>query len=288
MTELEAARAEATELAARSGKWVAVHETGCEADGDRAYIVRAHDLPLDPTEILDQRVVAWVDDRSNRKATMTDKATIAARTLIAVLTDASLFASAADKERVILRSIEFTVNGERGQVVTTDSYALGHFTFAASGTLGALIDVDDVKRIITLAKQALTTAGKYGAPTELTLELDGDVMTVCASDASITMRVVGFDFPNWHQLVPPADAPTGTFATFDAAKVERMGKVALGTKRGDKLTMAVRFSDNLKVHQFYASTDDVTFRGLLMPYRSSDTVEVFGPFEVVKPVASES
>src|SRR5258706_4757004 len=83
----------------------------------------------------------------------TYKATVKAATLAAVLTDALLFVST-DKTRPAIAAAQFTVKGGRGQVVATNSYVLGTFTFDAEGEFVALIDRDDIKRIVTLAKAA--------------------------------------------------------------------------------------------------------------------------------------
>lgn len=219
------------------------------------------------------------------------KATVKATTLAAVCTDALHFVSD-DTQRRALNGAQLTVKNGRGQVVGTDSYVLGAWTFDADGELVALIQRDDLKRIGTLAKAAVK-ARKYGEPAAVTLERDGDTLTVRDDSTTLTLRVMPSDFPNWEQLTARAEgAALSHHVAFTVRTLGAFAALRLGTTA--KAPLVLRFEvAALKPSHVVASVKGIDFRGLVMPVKVAEagstqatrapSSDDFAHLEIVKP-----
>lgn len=210
-----------------------------------------------------------------------DKLVIPAQRLAAVLTDANLFAAKSDKFRPILRAVKLTACGGRGQVVSTDSYGLGVFTFNCEGTMSALIDTEDVKRIVAVCKEAVK-GRPYGAEAlEIVVERDDETLTVRSYATTITARLVPGEFPNWPQLMTTPEVHSGQ-AAFNSAFLARMANVRLGESATNASPLVIQATTELKPWHFYAEANGIEFRGLVMTVRFAGLPDLpFGQIEVV-------
>lgn len=214
-----------------------------------------------------------------------DKMVIPAQRLAAVLTDANLFAAKSDKHRPVLRTVKVTASEGRGQVVSTDSYGLGVFTFDCDGTMSALIDTEDVKRIIAACTEAVkgrpAIAKNHAADVEVVLERDDSTLTVRTYASTITARLLEADYPNWHQLTAVGDLGSGQ-GSFNPTFIERMAKVRLGESAKHAPMLTIQAVTELKPWHFYAAANGIEFRGLVMTLRNNTLPDLpFGTIERV-------
>jgi DNA polymerase III sliding clamp (beta) subunit (PCNA family) len=214
--------------------------------------------------------------------TDSDKLVIPAQRLAAVLTDANLFAAKANKCRPVLRSVKLTASEGRGQAVSTDSYGLGVFTFDCEGTMSALIDTDDVKRIIAVCTEATKgRAQNLAEALEIVIERDDETLTVRSYATTITCRLVPGEFPNWRMLVAVPEVHSGQ-GSFNSAFIARMASIRLGESAKQAPALTIAATTELKPWHFYAAANGIEFRGLLMTVRDQHLPEgAFGAPEVV-------
>lgn len=201
----------------------------------------------------------------------TDKLTLTAGRTIALFTDAALFASV-DQTRPILHAVKLTAIRGRLQAVATDSYALGIFTCDAEGAIDALVGLDDVKRIVALAKAEQKAYRAMNV--ELAFEVDGDTLTVRGRDTTITCRLVTCgEYPAWRKLLPRNDP--GAAVGLTSFMCSKLGSISLGKskRKGDQpLSISFEIAGPLKPAHVYAEHDGLSFYGLVMPSRNATPV----------------
>lgn len=220
-----------------------------------------------------------------------DKLVMPATKVAALLADALIFASA-DRLRPILAGVRLEAGAGRVQAIATDSYILGTVTCDGDGSMVPIIvDVDDVKRILTLAKGSSKTA--YG-PLELVFEREGATLQVRApSGDSVVCRLIDGDYPNYEQLFGTRDEGAvddhgGRMVSLNTSVVlGRLAKLRLGTSSKTPLPVTLETHGTLKPVHLAASADGFVFRGLAMPVRADNATMSAGPEKIAHTSSGE-
>lgn len=207
--------------------------------------------------------------------------TLSTTRILATFPDALPFASA-DPMRPVLNAVKVTAAGGRMQLVGCDSYVLGTFTFDVDPALelDCLLELDDVKRIIALAKAEAKV--KRGTPVDLTFELDdADTLVVTGSTGSTTCRTVRGEYPRWRALFD-LKAPIDGTTTLTAWALSRLAKVTLGHKPDTKNAhsgpgLRIELRGPLKAGWYAMNHDGVAFVGIAMPTRTAATSAIEVP-----------
>lgn len=220
-----------------------------------------------------------------------DKLVMPATKVAALLADALLFASG-DRNRPILAGVRLEAGAGRVQAIATDSYVLGAITCDGDGTMVPIIvDVDDIKRILTLAKSSSKSA--YGV-LELVFEREGASLQVRApSGDSVVCRLIDGNYPNYEQLFGTRDEGAvddhgGRMVSLNTSVVfARLAKLRLGTTTKVALPITLETHGTLKPVHLAASADGFVFRGLAMPVRVADGFVMSAGPEAIAHTSSE-
>jgi DNA polymerase III sliding clamp (beta) subunit (PCNA family) len=166
-----------------------------------------------------------------------------------------------DKSLPTLNAVE--VEGGGGLLVAraTDRYRLIEGgARALDGSLDkALISLEDIKRIITLAK-----AHK---PNRVALNRLGDSLTVSSLGDSLTVALLGGTFPPTAHLFEASEGETVAIAgvAFNPAFFTDYAKIA-----GKGNAVKVYFTGEGKPMRVRITSDTINWRALLMPMRYTD------------------
>jgi len=166
-----------------------------------------------------------------------------------------------DKSLPTLNAVE--VEGGGGLLVAraTDRYRLIEGQARAlEGSLDkALIALDDVKRIITLAKEH--------KPNRVALNRLGDSLTVSSLGDSLTVSLLGGTFPPTEQLFTDSEGEPSPIegVAFNPAFFTDYAKIA-----GKGAAIKVYFYGDSKPMRVRITSDKILWRALLMPMRYKD------------------
>ncbi len=168
-----------------------------------------------------------------------------------------------DKSLPVLNAVE--VEGEGGLLVAraTDRYRLIEGQAQGRGLEGnldkALISLEDIKRVITLAK-----AHK---PNLVSITRLGNALTVSSLGDSLTVTLLGGTFPPTAHLFTDSEGePVAVEGmAFNPAFMADYGKIA-----GKGAAIKIYFTGENKPMRVRITSDTINWRALLMPMRYKD------------------
>lgn len=170
-----------------------------------------------------------------------------------------------DKSLPLLNTILIVSEGDQVIAKATDRYRLiegktGQVNAMAYMLPATVIPVDDVKKIIALAKAA---KGTYAY---MTIERDGDRVTARYLDQEVSFRAFDGTYPPTDQLWPAEDQPRVALAniTLNPSFFADYAKIV-----GKKGSVTIEFIDEKKPIIIGLEGNKVTWRALLMPMRKA-------------------
>lgn len=195
--------------------------------------------------------------------TMTDTmqtATVSADTFRDLLTGTALFMDTSKDAMPRLSCIYLSITGGEIKANATDRYRLITGTMKGEGELGDIaIRSNDVKSI--LADLKALPKGKFMRH-EITLSRAGDILTITIGSSSRTVYLAGETFPPYEHLFSDKHVAVDEMS-FNPNFMATIGKVP--STRQDQVI--VRFNGKDKPIQFTVPSDDISWRGLIMPMR---------------------
>jgi DNA polymerase III sliding clamp (beta) subunit (PCNA family) len=187
---------------------------------------------------------------------VTNSLTIKASAIVELLEGAITHA---DKGKDALRALNSVqILGGGGQLVAraTDRYRLIEGKVEGEGHLDhSLIGLDDVKRVISLAKD-----NKYAS---LTFTRVGDLLTASVNGSAITLQLLSENYPNsFSDLLNKEERDSLSVISFNPAFMADYAKI-VGKGKGIK----VEFQGEGKPMVVILIGDKVEWKALLMPMR---------------------
>jgi DNA polymerase III sliding clamp (beta) subunit (PCNA family) len=190
------------------------------------------------------------------KTLVMDLITVKATALVELLEGAITHA---DKGKDALRALNSVqILGGAGQLIAraTDRYRLIDGRVEGEGHLShSLIALDDVKRVISLAKD-----NKF---TSLTFTRVGDLLTVSVNGSAITLQLLNENYPNsFSDLLDKQERESLGVISFNPAFMADYAKIV-----GKGNAIKVEFQGEGKPMMIVLKGDKVEWKALLMPMR---------------------
>ena len=190
------------------------------------------------------------------KTLVTNSLTVSAMTVVELLEGAITHA---DKGKSALRALSSVqVLGGAGQLIAraTDRYRLIEGRVEGEGHLDhSLIALDDIKRVISLAKD-----NKF---TSLTFTRVGDLLTVSVSGSAITLQLLSENYPKtFSDLLNEEKRDSLGVISFNPAFMADYAKIV-----GKGNAIKVEFQGEGKPMVIVLKGDKVEWKALLMPMR---------------------
>ena len=196
------------------------------------------------------------------KETTTDTLTVSAVALVELLEGASTHA---DKGKSALRALSSVeIKGEGGRLIAraTDRYRgiVGEVEGEGGDLAPSLIALDDIKRVIALAKDSKLA--------RLAFNRIGNLLTVSVSGSAITIQLLDDNYPpSFNDLFAKGEpTPMGEIA-FNPAFMADYAKINAKSKLNAVNPVKLQFRGaNMPIHIVLVG-DKVKWRALLMPMR---------------------
>jgi DNA polymerase III sliding clamp (beta) subunit (PCNA family) len=197
------------------------------------------------------------DMQTQERETVTDTVSVKAIAVIELLEGASTHA---DKGKDALRALSSVqISGKSGHLMAraTDRYRAieGEIEGEGGDLAASLVALDDVKRVISLAKDSKAAL--------LTFTRVANLLTVSVSGSAITIQLLDDNYPpsfddlfNKGEVTPISKVSFNPAFFADYAKVAGKGKPVTIEFKGEKMAMTIGLTG-----------DKVTWRALLMPMR---------------------
>jgi len=190
------------------------------------------------------------------KTLVMDLITVKATALVELLEGAITHA---DKGKDALRALNSVqILGGAGQLIAraTDRYRLIDGRVEGEGHLShSLIALDDVKRVISLAKD-----NKFSS---LTFTRVGDLLTVSVNGSAITLQLLNENYPNsFSDLLDKQERESLGVISFNPAFMADYAKIV-----GKGNAIKVEFQGEGKPMMIVLKGDKVEWKALLMPMR---------------------
>lgn len=187
---------------------------------------------------------------------VTNSLTVSAMTLVELLEGAITHA---DKGKDALRALNSVqILGGAGQLITraTDRYRLIEGRVESEGHLDhSLIALDDVKRVISLAKDSKLAL--------LTFTRVGNLLTVSVSGSAITIQLLDDNYPKtFSDLLDKQERASLGVISFNPAFMADYAKIV-----GKGNAIKVEFQGEGKPMMIALKGDKVEWKALLMPMR---------------------
>jgi DNA polymerase III sliding clamp (beta) subunit (PCNA family) len=203
----------------------------------------------------DKNMSTMVED----KTLVTNSLTVKAITVIELLEGASTHADKGKSAVYALNSVQ--ILGGAGQLIAraTDRYRLIEGRVEGEGHLDhSLIALDDVKRVISLAKDS-----KYAL---LTFTRVNNLLTVSVSGSAITIQLLDANYPKtFSDLLNKEERDSMKVMSFNPAYMADYAKI-VGKGNGIK----VEFQGEGKPMVIVLKGDKVEWKALLMPMRIAE------------------
>lgn len=195
-------------------------------------------------------------NKVEEKTLVMDLITVKATALVELLEGATTHA---DKGKDALRALNSVqILGGAGQLIAraTDRYRLIDGRVEGEGHLShSLIALDDVKRVISLAKN-----NKF---TSLTFTRVGDLLTVSVNGSAITLQLLNENYPNsFSDLLDKQERESLGVISFNPAFMADYAKIV-----GKGNAIKVEFQGEGKPMMIALKGDKVEWKALLMPMR---------------------
>lgn len=194
--------------------------------------------------------------------TVTDTLTVSAVALVELLEGASTHADKGKSAVRALSSVE--IKGEGGRLIAraTDRYRaiVGEIEGEGGDLAPSLIALDDVKRVIALAKDSKLA--------RLAFNRAGDLLTVSVSGSAITIQLLDDNYPpKFDDLFAKGEpTPMGEIA-FNPAFMADYAKINAKSKAYGVSPVKLQFRGaNMPIHIVLVG-DKVKWRALLMPMK---------------------
>jgi len=196
------------------------------------------------------------------KETTTDTLTVSAVALVELLEGASTHADKGKSAVRALSSVE--IKGEGGRLIAraTDRYRgiVGEVEGEGGDLASSLIALDDIKRVIALAKDSKLA--------RLAFNRIGNLLTVSVSGSAITIQLLDDNYPpSFNDLFAKGEpTPMGEIA-FNPAFMADYAKINAKSKLNAVSPVKLQFRGaNMPIHIVLLG-DKVKWRALLMPMR---------------------
>jgi DNA polymerase III sliding clamp (beta) subunit (PCNA family) len=196
------------------------------------------------------------------KETTTDTLTVSAVALVELLEGASTHADKGKSAVRALNSVE--IKGEGGRLIAraTDRYRgiVGEIEGEGADLAPSLIALDDIKRVIALAKDSKLA--------RLAFNRIGNLLTVSVSGSAITIQLLDDNYPgDFNYLFDKGEpTPMGEIA-FNPAFMADYSKINAKSKLNAVNPVKLQFRGaNMPIHIVLVG-DKVKWRALLMPMR---------------------
>jgi DNA polymerase III sliding clamp (beta) subunit (PCNA family) len=196
------------------------------------------------------------------KETTTDTLTVSAVALVELLEGASTHADKGKSAVRALSSVE--IKGEGGRLIAraTDRYRgiVGEIEGEGADLAPSLIALDDIKRVIALAKDSKLA--------RLAFNRIGNLLTVSVSGSAITIQLLDDNYPgDFNYLFDKGEpTPMGEIA-FNPAFMADYSKINAKSKLNAVNPVKLQFRGaNMPIHIVLVG-DKVKWRALLMPMR---------------------
>jgi DNA polymerase III sliding clamp (beta) subunit (PCNA family) len=194
--------------------------------------------------------------------TVTNSLSVQALTLLELLEGASTHADKGKSALTALNSVQLL--GGAGSLIAraTDRFRLIEGKIEGEGHLDhTLISLDDVKRIIALAKEDNKVYGR--ALGLISLNRIGDLLTVSAGGNTITLNVLDANYPNsFSDLLNKSERESLGEIAFNPSLFADYAKIA-----GKGNAVRVEFTGTGKPIIIHLPVTKVEWRALLMPMR---------------------
>lgn len=194
--------------------------------------------------------------------TVTDTLTVSAVALMELLEGASTHADKGKSAIRALSSVE--IKGEGGRLIAraTDRYRgiVGEIEGEGGDLTPSLIALDDIKRVIALAKDSKLA--------RLAFNRIGNLLTVSVSGSAITIQLLDDNYPpSFDDLFAKGEpTPMGEIA-FNPAFMADYSKINAKSKANSVNPVKLQFrGDNMPIHIVLIG-DKVEWRALVMPMR---------------------
>jgi DNA polymerase III sliding clamp (beta) subunit (PCNA family) len=194
--------------------------------------------------------------------TVTDTLTVSAVALVELLEGASTHADKGKSAIRALSSVE--IKGEGGRLIAraTDRYRgiVGEIEGEGGDLAPSLIALDDIKRVIALAKDSKLA--------RLAFNRIGNLLTVSVSGSAITIQLLDDNYPpSFDDLFAKGEpTPMGEIA-FNPAYMADYSKINAKSKANSVNPVKLQFRGaNMPIHIVLIG-DKVKWRALLMPMR---------------------
>ena len=196
------------------------------------------------------------------KETTTDTLTVSAVALVELLEGASTHADKGKSAVRALSSVE--IKGEGGRLIAraTDRYRgiVGEIEGEGADLAPSLIALDDIKRVIALAKDSKLA--------RLAFNRIGNLLTVSVSGSAITIQLLDDNYPaDFNYLFDKGEpTPMGEIA-FNPAFMADYSKINAKSKLNAVNPVKLQFRGaNMPIHIILVG-DKVKWRALLMPMK---------------------
>ena len=194
--------------------------------------------------------------------TVTDTLTVSAVALVELLEGASTHADKGKSALRALSSVEIKGEGGRLHARATDRYRgiEGEVEGEGGDLAPSLIALDDVKRVISLAKDSKLA--------RIAFNRIGNLLTVSVSGSAITIQLLDDNYPaSFNDLFTKGEpTPMGEIA-FNPAFMADYAKINAKSKLNAVNPVKLQFRGaNMPIHIVLIG-DKVTWRALLMPMR---------------------
>ena len=196
------------------------------------------------------------------KSTVTDTLTVSAVALVELLEGASTHADKGKSAIRALSSVE--IKGEGGRLIAraTDRYRgiIGEIEGEGGDLAPSLIALDDIKRVIALAKDSKLA--------RLAFNRIGNLLTVSVSGSAITIQLLDDNYPpSFDDLFAKGEPTPMEEIAFNPAFMADYAKINVKSKLNAVNPVKLQFRGaNMPIHIILIG-DKVKWRALLMPMR---------------------